>query len=111
MSSGLVFSANSSVSNESALDKETNPTFSLDDDDAIKQWMRQTVATRFHLLGTCKMAAESNFGVVDNELNVYGVKGLKIADLSMAPGIVAVNTMNTAVILSEKAADIIIREL
>ncbi|KAK2594100.1 hypothetical protein QQS21_008203 [Conoideocrella luteorostrata] len=113
VSPGPVFPPNSSVSNELAMGstRETNPTFSPGDDDAIELWIRKTVATPFHSLGTCKMAAESDFGVVDNNLNVHGVKGLKIADLSIAPGNVSGNTMNTAVVIGEKAADIIIKEV
>lgn len=106
------FPANSAVSNDPAMDpvKETDPVFSPDDDEAIEQWIRQTVGTPFHSLGTCIMAAKPQFGVVDENLNVHGVKNLKVADLSIAPGNVAGNTMNTAVVIGEKAADIIIRE-
>lgn len=111
VSSGPVFPADSSVSNDPALDptREADPTFSQEDDDAIERWIRQTVGTPFHSLGTCKMASASQFGVVDHALNVYGVRGLKVADLSVAPGNVAGNTMNTAVVIGEKAADLILR--
>lgn len=112
VSPGPVFPANSLASNELALDptREDDPIYSAQDDEAIEMWIRQTVGTPFHSLGTCKMAAESNMGVVDDDLNVYGVKGLKAADLSIAPGNVAGNTMNAAVVIGEKAADIITRE-
>ncbi|KID81121.1 alcohol oxidase [Metarhizium guizhouense ARSEF 977] len=112
ISPGPAFPANSSISSDPTKDpsREDDPTFSPDDDTAIEQWIRETVATPFHSLGTCKMAAESEFGVVDNSLNVYRVKGLKIADLSIAPGNVAGNTMNAAVVIGEKAADITIGE-
>ena len=50
-------------------------------------------------------------GVVDLRLNVYGVKGLKVADLSVAPGNVAANTYSTALVIGEKAAVIIAEEL
>jgi alcohol oxidase len=49
--------------------------------------------------------------VVDPNLNVYGVEGLKVADMSIPPLNVAANTMNTAVAIGEKAADILIKEL
>jgi alcohol oxidase len=54
---------------------------------------------------------EDQFGVVDGSLNVYGVKGLKVADLSIAPSNVSANTNNTALTIGEKAADIILQEL
>jgi len=46
-------------------------------------------------------------GVVDPRLNVYGVQGLKIADLSICPSNVAANTYSTALVIGEKAAVII----
>jgi alcohol oxidase len=50
-------------------------------------------------------------GVVDSRLNVYGVKGLKVADLSICPANVAANTYSTALVIGEKAAVIIAEEL
>jgi alcohol oxidase len=50
-------------------------------------------------------------GVVDPHLNVYSVKGLKVADLSIGPGNVAANTYSTALVIGEKAAVIIAKEL
>lgn len=57
------------------------------------------------------MAPVQNMGVVDENLSVHGVKGLKVADLSIAPKNVAGNTMSTALMIGERAADIFIREL
>jgi alcohol oxidase len=48
---------------------------------------------------------------VDGSLNVHGVTGLKLADLSVPPENVGANTGNTAFVVGEKAADIIIKEL
>lgn len=50
-------------------------------------------------------------GVVDSRLNVYGVNGLKVADLSVGPGNVSANTYSTALVIGEKAAVIIAEEL
>jgi len=50
-------------------------------------------------------------GVVDPCLNVYGVQGLKVADLSICPSNVAANTYSTALVIGEKAAVIIAEEL
>ena len=59
--------------------------YSKEDDAAIEQWLRENVNTTWHSLGTCKMAPREKDGVVDGSLNVHGVKGLKIADLSIPP--------------------------
>ena len=50
-------------------------------------------------------------GVVDPRLNVYGVQGLKVADMSIAPSNVAANTYSTALVIGEKAAMMIAEEL
>ena len=50
-------------------------------------------------------------GVVDAKLNVYGLRGLKVADMSIAPGNVSANTHGTALVIGEKATVIIAEEL
>jgi alcohol oxidase len=85
--------------------------YSKEDDAAIVQWLRENVNTTWHSMATCKMAPFEQDGVVDSSLNVYGVKGLKLADLSIAPANVGANTNNTALAIGEKAAEIIIAEL
>lgn len=85
--------------------------YSADDDKAILQWLREHVDTTWHSMGTCKMAPREENGVVDPSLAVYGVQGLKVADLSIAPSNVAANTNNTAMVIGEKAADIFIKDL
>ncbi|KAK3370601.1 alcohol oxidase-like protein [Podospora didyma] len=85
--------------------------YSPEDDAAIEQHLREVVNTTWHSLGTNKMAPREKMGVVDKDLNVYGVKGLKIVDLSIPPENVAANTNNTALVIGEKGADIIAREL
>ncbi|KAI1802886.1 putative alcohol oxidase [Daldinia bambusicola] len=85
--------------------------YTPEDDAVIEKWLREHVGTTWHSLGTCKMAPLEQGGVVDANLSVYGVKGLKVADLSIAPGNVAANTANTAFAVGERAADIFIAEL
>lgn len=57
------------------------------------------------------MKPREEMGVVDPSLNVYGVQGLKIADLSIVPRNIGANTNNTALAIGEKAADILVKEL
>ncbi|KAF2730970.1 alcohol oxidase [Polyplosphaeria fusca] len=82
-----------------------------EDDGAIEEFIRNRVTSTWHGLGTCKMAPREKGGVVDKDLNVYGTKGLKCADLSIIPENVGSNTNNMALIVGEKAADIIGKEL
>ncbi|RYP60040.1 hypothetical protein DL769_008297 [Monosporascus sp. CRB-8-3] len=104
-------SAAACVSVDAPLRDVRNLVYSAEDDAAIEQWLRERVGTIWHSLGTCKMAPRSELGVVDPDLSVYGVQGLKLADLSIPPLQVGANTNNTAMMIGEKAADIIIREL
>jgi alcohol oxidase len=85
--------------------------YSAEDDKAIEDWIRANVGTTWHSIATAKMAPREENGVVDRHLNVWGTKGLKLADLSIPPMNVGANTNNTAMVVGEKAADIIIKEL
>ncbi|TGJ79688.1 hypothetical protein E0Z10_g9085 [Xylaria hypoxylon] len=81
------------------------------DGDIIESWLRQNVSTTWHSMGTCKMAPREEGGVVDHELNVYGVRRLKVIDLSVPPVNMAANTNNTAMAIGEKGASLCIKEL
>ncbi|KAJ7707465.1 GMC oxidoreductase-domain-containing protein [Mycena rosella] len=81
------------------------------DDAAIEAYNRKFVQTAWHSLGTCAMKPRAAGGVVDEQLNVYGVQGLKVADISIAPANVGANTYSTALVIGEKAAVIIAEEL
>jgi len=88
-----------------------NIKYTAEDDEILERFIVERVSTSWHSLGTCKMAGLEQGGVVDGALNVYGVGGLKVADLSVLPGNVGAHTNNTAMAVGEKAADIIVKEL
>ncbi|RYP04331.1 hypothetical protein DL764_004524 [Monosporascus ibericus] len=85
--------------------------YTAEDDAILEQWLRKNVGSTWQSLGTCKMAAVNEMGVVDPMLSVYGVEGLKVADMSIVPENVGANTNSTALAIGEKAANIFIREL
>ncbi|RYP19658.1 hypothetical protein DL765_003251 [Monosporascus sp. GIB2] len=99
------------IETDTALENVRDIEYSAEDDAAIEQWLRENVNTTWHSLGTCKMAPRERMGVVDANLNVHGILGLKIADLSIVPENVCSNTNNLALTIGEKAADIILQEL
>ena len=95
-------------------DKDTanvNIQYSPADNDAIETYVKSHVSTAFHGLGTCRMAPLDQLGVVDERLSVYGITGLKVADLSIVPSNVSGNTMSTALMIGERAADLFIEDL
>ena len=63
-----------------------NLVYTEEDNHAIEEWIRETLGTTWHSMGTCAMKPREQGGVVDSKLNVYGVEGLKLADLSICPG-------------------------
>ncbi|KAI0506925.1 GMC oxidoreductase [Xylaria bambusicola] len=86
--------------------------YSHEDDEVIAQWVRKNLSSTWHSQGTCRMSlVREQGGVVDADLNVYGIERLKVADLSILPGNVGCNTNSVAMAIGEKAADIIILEL
>ncbi|KAJ7129070.1 hypothetical protein C8R46DRAFT_1202481 [Mycena filopes] len=86
-------------------------TYTKEDDDAIDKFSRDVVISGWHSLGTCAMKPRDQNGVVDSSLNVYGIRNLKVADLSIPPSNVHANTYSTAIAIGEKAATIIVEEL
>ncbi|KAJ2904887.1 uncharacterized protein MKZ38_006928 [Zalerion maritima] len=85
--------------------------YSAEDEEVLEKWCRLNVGTTWHSMGTCKMAPRSQAGVVDGRLNVHGVQGLKVADLSIVPSNVGANTGSVAFMVGEKAAAIFVEDL
>ena len=71
-------------------------------DEAIEGWLKASLISAGHPVGTCAMGS-----VVDNELRVAGTDGLRVADASIMPTIVRGNTHAPAVVIAEKAASLI----
>ena len=96
---------------QSALDpfrgEEIRPGASLTSDADIETYVRQTCETLYHPVGTCRMGADSE-SVVDLHLRVRGVEGLRVVDASIMPTIPNGNTNAAALMIGEKAADLIL---
>lgn len=69
-------------------------------------FIRNSVSTYFHPTSTCRMG-QSPMCVVDPELKVYGIEGLRIADASIMPNVTSGNTNAPTVMIGEKAAELI----
>lgn len=77
----------------------------LNDDDALRDFLRGNCKTVFHPVGTAKMGPDTDkMAVVDNELRVKGVQGLRVADASIMPRLVSGNTNAPVIMIAERAA-------
>jgi choline dehydrogenase len=76
------------------------------DDDALDEYLRRSLRCYFHYVGTCRMGGDE-MAVVDPQLRVRGVAGLRVADASVMPSIVTANTAATVYGIAERAADLI----
>ena len=90
----------------SVIADEVRPGPGFDTDDEIEEFLRRHCETAQHPAGTCRMGADED-SVVDGELKVRGVDGLRVADCSVMPALVGSNTNAPTIMIAEKAADMI----
>ena len=99
------------LANAKALDSlrgaELDPGAAVSSDDEILAWIRANAETAYHPIGTCRMGPEGPNTVVDDQLRVHGLQGLRIADASIFPTMPSGNTNAPAILVGEKAADLI----
>ncbi|MBN9604898.1 MAG: choline dehydrogenase [Afipia felis] len=89
--------------------EEYKPGADVRSDDEILDFAREYGATIFHPTGTCKMGSDS-MAVTDDRLRVHGIGGLRVVDCSIMPTLVSGNTHAPAVMIAEKASDMILAD-
>ncbi len=85
---------------------EAAPGPDVTSDDALDSFIRKQMITVHHPAGTCRMGAD-DASVVDPELRVRGVEGLRVVDASVMPDLVSGNINATVIMIAERAADLI----
>ena len=89
-------------------DVRGQPLYALDqnDRDALEQDIRNRADTQYHPVGSCRMGPDP-MAVVDAQLRVHGVQGLRVVDASIMPTLIGGNTNAPTIMIAEKAADLI----
>lgn len=88
---------------------EVGPGEDLNTHDEIIDWVKRTAETTYHPVGTCKMGSDP-MAVVNNELKVHGIAGLRVADASIMPTLMSGNTNAPSIMIGERAAGWILGE-
>ena len=86
-----------------AIQREALSAPASDSEADILEWVRRAAQTVYHPTSTCAMGE-----VVDSDLRVLGVEGLRVVDASVMPTITRANTHATTVMIAEKASDVIL---
>jgi choline dehydrogenase-like flavoprotein len=91
------------------ISEDTTRPVDINDDADIEQAMRELADTVYHPVGTCKMG-DDDMSVVDSNLKVHKMKGLRVVDASIMPTLVGGNTNAPTIMIGEKASDLILNE-
>ncbi len=82
---------------------ELAPGVNFQSDDELLDWVRKNAETTYHPVGTCKMGTDP-MAVVDDQLRVHGMQGLRVADASIMPTLTSGNTNAPSIMIGEKAS-------
>ena len=87
--------------------EEIAPGAQLQTDEELLEWVRNNAETTYHPVGTCKMGSDP-MAVVDNQLRVHGMAGLRVADASIMPTLTSGNTNAPSIMIGEKCAEMVL---
>jgi choline dehydrogenase len=86
---------------------EIFPSVDIADDRAVEAFVRRKAETVYHPVGTCRMGTDAA-AVVDSELRVRGLDGLRVVDASVMPDLPSGNTNAPTIMIAERASDLIL---
>ncbi|KGD74859.1 hypothetical protein HA49_06065 [Tatumella morbirosei] len=88
-----------------------SPSGNLQDDEFLEQYIRTTIGSNWHPVGTCKMGADDDpMAVLDSHLRVRGVQNLRVFDASVMPSIISANTNATVMVIADHAVTLMMSE-
>ncbi len=87
--------------------RETAPGAAMQAKDELLDWVKQNAETTYHPVGTCKMGDDA-MAVVDDQLRVHGLQGLRVADASIMPTLTSGNTNAPSIMIGEKASAMVL---
>ena len=87
--------------------EENRPGPATDSDEALLDYAKEIGQTAWHTVGTCRMG-RADHSVVDAQLRVHGIAGLRVADASVMPTIASSNTNAPSIMIGERAADMLL---
>tara|TARA_B100000315_G_scaffold243473_1_gene266885 strand:- start:696 stop:1181 length:486 start_codon:yes stop_codon:yes gene_type:complete len=86
---------------------EIAPGVNIQSDNELLDWVRKNAETAYHPVGTCKMGVDP-MAVVDDQLRVHGMTGLRVADASIMPTLTSGNTNAPSIMIGEKASKMVL---
>jgi choline dehydrogenase len=86
---------------------ELFPGEAVQSDEDLREFIRRRAETIYHPVGTCKMGSDP-LAVVDDQLRVHGLSGLRVVDASIMPTLIGGNTNAPTIVIGEKAAELIL---
>ena len=85
---------------------EMQPGSDVDAADSVRDYLKRSLVVYFHYAGTCRVGTDE-MAVVDLDLRVHGIDGLRVADASIMPSSISANTNATVYAIAERAAELI----
>jgi choline dehydrogenase len=92
------------------IDQELQPGAAAQSDAALIADVRRRASSVFHPVSTCRMGPDPAQDVVDHELKVHGLQGLRVIDASIFPSVTSGNTNAPIIMVAERGADLVLRD-